>query len=249
MPGILSPSDLSVIGPLARSASDLEIATRAMAGPDEIQSRGMSLNLPELTKSLAELRVAVWRDDETAPVDQTVTAVVDKVADALKVAGAAVNFEARPNFESLHTHLVYQSLLQATMSCRLPQAQYDAAIERANGVDPNDHSMDATISRSQVARFREWVINNEARTHIRWAWHEFFKEFDIVLMPIMATTAFPHDHRPMYARTITVNGEDQNYFSQVFWAGVATNAYLPSTIIPTGPADDGFAYWNPGGGT
>ena len=239
-PGILAPSDLSVIGPLARSAIDIEIATRVMAGPDEIQSRGFTLNLPELSKPLNELRVAVWQDDEMSPVDQSVITAVNKVADVLEQAGATLDHDARPNFTSLHTHTVYQALLQATMSCRIPQDQYDAAVQRANELDANDQSIDATIGRSQVARFRDWVTNNEARTHIRWEWHEFFNNFDIVLMPIMATTAFPHDHRPHYTRTITVNGEEQGYFSQVFWAGLATNAYLPSTIVPTGLADDGL---------
>lgn len=239
-PGILSPSDLSVIGPLARSASDLDIATRVMAGPDEIQSRGLSLNLPELNGSLGDLRVAVWRDDEVSPVDNSIIAAVEKVADVFKQAGAVVDYDARPSFSALHTHTVYQSLLQATMSCRIPQDQYDAAVRRVDNLDPDDQSLDATIRRSQVARFREWVGNNEARTHIRWKWHEFFSDFDFVLMPIMATTAIPHDHGPHYERTITVNNEEQPYFSQVFWAGVATNAYLPSTIVPAGLANDGL---------
>ena len=44
-PGVLAQSDLTVIGPLARSAADLEVATLAMAGPDEIQAAGLQLAL------------------------------------------------------------------------------------------------------------------------------------------------------------------------------------------------------------
>ena len=43
-----STPDISVIGPLARSADDLYSAIKIMAGPDEIMSRGYQLNLPEL---------------------------------------------------------------------------------------------------------------------------------------------------------------------------------------------------------
>jgi amidase len=32
----------------------------------------------------------------------------------------------------------------------------------------------------------------------------------------------------------------KGYFSQTFWAGLAGVAYLPATIIPTGPAADGL---------
>ena len=239
-PGILSPSDLSVIGPLGRGAEDVEVATRVMAGPNEIESRGLKLELPEFEKQARDLKVAVWRDDEMAPVDASVSARVDMVAEALQSEGAQLDFDARPDFTAQHTHFTYQSLLSATMACRVPEEQYQRNLEAANALDPNDESLDAVVRRSQVARFREWVGNNEKRTHIRWAWHKFFEDYDIVLMPIMARSAFPHDHRPFGERVITVNGEPQAYFLQVFWAGLPTNAYLPSTIVPTGLDDEGL---------
>lgn len=239
-PGVLTPSDLSVIGPLGRGAEDVEIATRVMAGPNEIESRGMRLDLPEFEKQLSDLKVAVWRDDEMAPVDSSVSARVDMVAEALRGEGAQINFDARPEFTSQHSHFTYQSLLSATMACRVPEEQYQRNLEAAESLDPSDESLDAVIRRNQVARFREWVGNNEKRTHIRWAWHQFFDEYDIVLMPIMARSAFPHDHRPFGERVITVNGAPQSYFLQVFWAGLPTNAYLPSTIVPTGLDDEGL---------
>ena len=239
MPGILSPSDISVIGPLARSAEDLETAVRAMAGPDEIASRGMTLALPELAKAPGELKVAVWRDDAMATVDAAVSASVDAVAKALEALGASVDYDARP-VESEHAHTVYQCLLQATMSARLPEDRYRAIQRQVNELPADDQSLAATIQRSQVARFRDWTENNEKRTHLRWGWHEFFKRFDIVLAPVMATPAFPHDHRPFGERTVTVNGEQVPYFDQVFWAGLASVAYLPATVVPAGPAESGL---------
>ena len=32
----------------------------------------------------------------------------------------------------------------------------------------------------------------------------------------------------------TVNGVQEPYFDQVFWAGLASGAYLPATVLPTG---------------
>ena len=239
MPGVLTPSDISVIGPLARSATDLETAVLAMAGPDEIASTAMRLDLPRLGKPLRELNVAVWRDDAMAPVDDTVSARVDAVADALRRAGANVDFDARP-VESEHSHFVYQSLLQATMSARLPADRYQAIQRQVEALPADDTSLAATIQRSQVARFREWSANNEKRTHLRWQWHEFFNRFDIVLAPVMATSAFPHNHKPFGDRTVVVNGKEVPYFDQVFWAGLASVAYLPSTVIPAGADDKGL---------
>jgi amidase len=37
-----------------------------------------------------------------------------------------------------------------------------------------------------------------------------------------------------------VNNETRPYFEQVFWAGLAGVAYLPATVIPTGPNDRGL---------
>ena len=76
-----------------------------MAGPDEIMSRGFQFNLPEWQgRSLKGLRVAVWKNDEAAPVAQEVEARVDLVAQALKDAGAIINEDARPEFGAEDSH-------------------------------------------------------------------------------------------------------------------------------------------------
>ena len=41
-------------------------------------------------------------------------------------------------------------------------------------------------------------------------------------------------------RTLTVDNEPQDYFQQIFWAGVITVAHLPSTVFPTGPSKEGL---------
>ena len=240
MPGILTPSDISVIGPLGRSAEDVETAMRVMAGPDEIAGRGLKLELPPLGRSAAELKVAIWRDDEMAQVDDSVSARVDAVAETLQGLGAEVDFDARPTDDASHAHTVYQCLLQATMSARLPEDRFRDIEARVRQLDPNDASLPTMIQRSQVASFRDWSAHNEQRTHLRWRWHEFFDRFDVLVAPIMATSAFPHDQGPFGERTVLVNGEEHAYFDQVFWAGIASVAYLPATVVPTGPDDAGL---------
>ena len=98
-PGILAQSDLSVIGPLARSAADLELSVQATAGPDELQRAGYRLDLqaPSQT-SLGEYRVAVWKNDDIAPVSQEVVGKVEAVAEAISRSGGTVDETARPDF-------------------------------------------------------------------------------------------------------------------------------------------------------
>ena len=72
------------------------------------------------------------------------------------------------------------------------------------------------------------------------AWGAFFNDWDILICPQTATTAFPHDHSPLETRTLMVDNEEQDYFKQVFWAGIVTGGYLPSTVFPTGVSAEGL---------
>jgi len=238
---IRASSDISVIGPMARSAHDLETALRAMAGPDEIMSRGYTLNLPEWQgRSLGELRVAVWKNDEVAPVSREVEQRVDLVATALRDAGATIDESARPEFSGQHSHDTYQDLLHATMASRMPEGDYESLKALVAELDPDDDSQDARVRRAQVSSFKSWSAANELRHHLRWHWHEFFKQHDVLIAPIMATAAIPHDHGRFGERTIMVDNQQRPYFEQVYWAGLTGVAYLPSTVIPTGLNAEGL---------
>ena len=62
----------------------------------------------------------------------------------------------------------------------------------------------------------------------------------MLVCPQTATAAFPHDHSPQAQRTLDVNGAEQSYFTQLFWAGIITAPLLPSTVFPTGPSQAGL---------
>jgi amidase len=237
---IRGTTDISVIGPLARSARDLDAVVRALAGPDEIMARGYRLALPELEDGLSGLKVAVWKDDPVSPVSAEVRGRVDLVARMLHDAGAMIDETARPDFSSAHSHEVYQTLLQSTMASRAAAADYEKLRTRVAALDPDDFSPTAKVLRAQAASFRDWSASNEMRHQLRWRWHEFFERYDVVLAPIMPTAAFEHDHRPFGERTITIDGSRYPYFQQVFWAGLSGVAYLPSTVVPTGLDDAGL---------
>ena len=94
--------------------------------------------------------------------------------------------------------------------------------------------------RRQIATYRDYADANEHRSRLRWAWHEFFKHYDVLIAPVMATSAFKHDHQSFGRRQITIDGELHPYFQQVFWAGLAICSYLPATVVPTGPDQEGL---------
>ena len=76
---------------------------------------------------------------------------------------------------------------------------------------------------------------------LRRQWDAFFRNFDLLLCPVAASAAFPRDQktdRPF--RQIQVNGRLENYNDQLFWAGLASLAYLPATVAPIGLTTTGL---------
>jgi amidase len=238
--GTLTPTDISVIGPLARTAVDLQAALEVMGGPDVLDAPGLRLQLASLATPTANLRIALWADDAACPVSAAVRDRVQVVAAALAAQGAHVDDAARPDFTAAHSHGLFQGLLTSAMSARMPDDEFAAAVRQAEALDPGDTSPLARQLRAQTMRVRDWQRLNEQRTQLRWAWHRFFERFDFVLMPIMPTTAFAHDHAPFGQRRITVDGVEHPYFTQTFWAGLPGVALLPSTVIPAGAGPDGL---------
>src|SRR5581483_11951396 len=99
--GNAAVGDITVVGPLARGAEDLEIALDAVAGPDEIDARGWKLSLPKARKKkLRDFKVAVLLSDPNAEVDQPVQDEIQKLADFLGKRKAKVSDKARPDFDT-----------------------------------------------------------------------------------------------------------------------------------------------------
>ena len=233
--------DLAVCGPLARTAEDLKVALDIMAGPAEREALGWQLNLPQADfADLKELRVAVWANDEIAPVCAEIADRVTQVAETLSRLGATVSDSARPDFDLTFAHTNYQMLLTAALTIAMTDEDVAKAQRVVDDLDPADTSSQATTAKATVMPHREWLGANIEREKLRRAWDRFFEDWDILVCPQMATHAFAHDHRPFHQRTLTVDNVEQPYFQQIFWAGLIVNAYLPSTVFPTGLSSEGL---------
>ncbi len=235
----VAASDISVIGPLARSAEDLETALQLMAGPDEIDVPGLATDLPRLAEPVSALKIGLWMSDPFCPTSAAVGERIQAVADRLGRAGARIDDRARPAIDPAHSHQVYSSLLQAAMSSRLPDEAFEKRLQVAERPD-SAHDANAIIARADTMRHRTWGQLHEARTRLRWAWKAFFDEVDFLIIPVMPVTAFPHQHGPEGTRTIEIDGQAHPYYCQTFWAGLTSVAHLPSTVIPAGVAADGL---------
>ncbi len=242
LPGIVQPGDISVAGPLARSARDLGLMMKVLAGTEGVDARGYRLALPPAPqKSLSEFRVAVMFTDEQSEVDLTVQDLLAKLVGFLGHKVKTLSTTARPAFSSKEAMDVYIALLRSATSRRQTDADYAANVARVMASDPLDDSYLTKMLRAYVLPHRDWLRYNERRHQMRLLWDQFFDDWDVMICPTAASAAFPHDQQgERHERVIPVNGKFVPTTDQLFWAGYSGCFYLPSTIAPMGLTPQGL---------
>ncbi len=132
-------------------------------------------------------------------------------------------------------------LLRAATASRMRDEDFSRQQEIAATLTDDDISDRAAVARGATVLHRAWGNANEARTRLRYTWHEFFQRFDVLLTPVAATAAFPHNRNPNRdERTVNVNGKSAPYAEQLFFAGLASLSYLPATAAPIGLTEEGL---------
>jgi amidase len=224
--------DLSVVGPLARSASDLVRAFDVVAGLDDAEATGMRLALPAPRHArLREFRVLVIDSHPLLPADIDVRGALGRLADRLRAAGAhvATSCDALPDFAKLGRDFVM--LLMPVIFARQPAERIAEMAARAAALSPDDDSLDAWRLRGAVATHREWLAADARRFQAARAFREVFESFDVVLFPPMPTPAFPQDENANDG-TIDIDGTSYPYLDQLLYASLATPTWLPVTTVP-----------------
>ncbi len=236
LPGTVQPGDITVAGPLARSARDLAAMMKVLAGPTGPEARGYKLALPPAQQtSLKDFRVAVMMTDEQSEVDLPLQDLLGQLTQFLGKRVKKLSTTARPGFSSKEAMDVYIALLRSATSRRQTDADYAANFARVAASDPLDDSYLTKMLRAYVLPHRDWLRYNERRHQMRLLWDQFFEDWDVMLCPAAASAAFPHDHEgERHERTIPVNGKRVPTTDQLFWAGYSGGYYLPSTIAPMG---------------
>ncbi len=233
-PGTIAGADLAVIGPLARSAGDLDLALELLAGPDEDDALAYRLALPAPRHgALRDFRVLVVDAHPAIPTAELIRAALDRLAGRLAAGGARVarSSDKLPDFALANR--TFLRLLMPILTGRVPEEQFAGYQASAAQLPRDDQSVAAQRLRGAVLSHRDWLAANEARAVLRGQWRELFRDFDVVLTPAFSTPAFPHDHSPdVNARTAEIDGVRVPYFDQLVWPGVATVAGLPATVAP-----------------
>ncbi len=239
--GAAAMTDISVIGPLARSAEDLALALDVLYGPDPAETK-LSFRLPPPRgKRFADLRIAVWPSQPGHVTDPETTALLEDIAKFLRSAGAKVSRTARPAFDATEAYHLYLKLLYAALSGRASDAVLTRTRAAVKKLPAADMSADAIMMRGVDMTHREWLGLNERRHQLRRIWGAFFQDWDVLLCPVIASPALPlMEVGETWERRTTVDGKEIAYNDMLFWPGLTCGYHLPASVAPLGMTKAGL---------
>ena len=190
-PGAHAERDLNVIGPMARSARDLRLLLSLIAdGP-------VAAKAPPA--HLAKTRIGLWIEDPDFPLDAEVRAVIEAFAAQLAGAGAQIELISSP-VPTDQLMAAYQVLLGSIIGSDMPETQrrqmasMRGVAKLAVTLGADERSAIAQV-RAYTATHAEWLEADEVRCRLRHSLTSVFSRFDVILAPVSATVAFPHNHR------------------------------------------------------
>jgi amidase len=241
MLSISADIDLAVAGPMARSAADLALGLDVLAGPDDSQATAYSIALPAPRHArLADFRVLVLDEHPHCPLSSEVRAALEDYARKLRQAGCKLGRSSPLLPDLALTATTFSHLLMAFVGVDMPEATYEGLKTAMRKRPLSDSTMEAAELRGLVSTHRDWVTADRMRIGIQHQWRQLFKEWDVVLCPVLPTSAFAHDHTEMESRRIDIDGRGFSYKGLATWCSVASLAGLPATAMPVGLGSDGL---------
>jgi amidase len=125
----LAEDGLSVAGPLARSADDLELLLDVLMAPAGDDGEPVRLPPPRRGR-LEDYRVAVWLSDPRIDTDREVLDVLEHLIGSLRETGAHLDETARPEFALAKNDRVYVSILLGIVNLPPRPAPPEAFVEQ-----------------------------------------------------------------------------------------------------------------------
>jgi amidase len=195
---------------------------------------------PARHENLNDFRVLVIDSHPLCPTSSNITNAIGKLVDRLINFGVKIshNTPSVPNLAEITR--TYVSLLAAFISGNMPIDEYQKIETAAKLLHESDVSLEACFMRGCILNYRDWFMKTRTRGALRQQWRNLFKEFDVVICPVMPTPAFPHDHSDPDKRQIEIDGLLFPYNDQYAWVSIATLFGLPATVVPIGHTENGL---------
>jgi len=208
---------MSVGGPMARSVGDIERAMDILTAAESGQARSSYMQLaPPRHQTLNEFRVLVVDAHPLGPTASEIRDALGRIAQELGKRGTKV----------VHASPLLPDLAEAT---RIYHVLF--------GWLPDSSGVSKLVTRYISP---EWIAATLARRRLVAQWQAFFREWDLVLCPVMSNLAFPHDHSDRDIRKIDIDGAAFPYSLNFAWPSLASVADLPATVVPIGQSRAGL---------
>jgi len=211
----------SVVGPMARDATDLRLLFSVLTGydADDPFSTPVPLHHPDLTGQ-PPLHIGVWEQFYDVPVDT-------EIRDAVRRAAALLH---GPCFEV--SEFAPQGLNRAPNLWAFLFSQWPSIITRAlvEGREYDAHwTLLESLPKGDPPSAEQVILNLGARDRMRAALLRQMEEVPVLVMPVSSIPAFHHRERRWQ-----VDGREIGIFQAMMPAVLANVLGLPSVTIPMG---------------
>jgi len=201
---------LFVVGPLARTADDLELALKVLTTPGNgAENVSRPAILPARRQYFNDYRVAVWLTDpyEASEIDFEILALLKKTVLKLRAAGMEIDEEARPDISLYHMNFVQLQIVQHLVRGSLP---------------PPD-----------------WVVEDQRAIQSGWADFFEKYDILLAPVSLTAAFPHDHEGTLM-TRSLEVNGKRKPMYHNMIWTRIAVVSGLPATVVPIGFSASGL---------
>lgn len=217
----------SMIGPMARYVEDLELLLPIFARPNLARASDIMPRSFEPVDAHG-LSVAVFEDDDLAPVDESCRGAVRMAADALRGEGHEVT-EERPPLQAEVREAFFAVALAETAAMLTPfigdrVGELSPQIARVIG-----QTEDADLT---LAHFLGRMVQVTELEHVVYEW---FERHPIAISPVASIPAFP-----VGTETLMVDGKEYEEID-LFSLSTYVNAMaLPAAAVPITRSEEGL---------
>jgi Asp-tRNA(Asn)/Glu-tRNA(Gln) amidotransferase A subunit family amidase len=211
----------AVIGPMARSVSDLRLMFKVLAGIEAVEPMGRA--------SLVGSRVAYYTDDGVAPVTEETRQAVEATARALSDAGLIVEQARPPGVEQGHD--LWLKLFSRASVVQLRKVYAGNEEKGGDFVRWRLATADDTPAPALDDYINSWLERDRLRAELlRWMEHT-----PLLVTPVGATPAYKNK-----TLKITVGERTMSAFRAFSYSQTCNAFDLPAVVVPAGRSLEGL---------
>lgn len=215
-------SHIGVVGPMTRSARDLETAFQVVAGPDPGDAASANVAFPPVSDTdLDGLRLGWFTGLPTAPVGLEIEAAVHQAVEVLTGGGLGSQPFAPPAVEDvLRAWWIYFGHTAAAGIAAM-------ATDREEDISPITHEFVAFVNTEPNPGFDGLLDAWTKRDLLRIQWLRKMRDTPVIVCPVASIPAFRHGERSW-----TVDGKTVRYIECFAHCALFNLLGFPSVTIP-----------------